>query len=255
MPMLQILIKMFIVSVYIMALGVFHVVAVENIRTYHNGKFTYIQLNSTNDSITIFDTHKTAHHPVLSRSYFRGKYSIERLQDNMYILAGALPGKGCRENPIVSHKRTDYDKIIVHFKLGNAKRKYQVWAKSNDNDLLYRSNPGLGERLMMELPVNADGYAFSIMPEENDNSITGIVQGFAHTIKYLNLCLPDGAGSLFSSPKEIEVSLPSFRDSIFDEWCIDGDIIQIYNYVYRDKIIWHGQEFLPCKNITEEYEM
>lgn len=252
--MLQIWFKLLIVSVCFLVSGVFHIDAVEKIRTYHNGKFTYLRINSTNDSITIFDTHNTEHHPVLSRSYFRGRFSIRRISDDYYILNGELPGKRCRENLVISQKETDSENIIVHFKLSNAKRKYHILAKSNDNDVLYHANCELGDSMTIELPVDADGYEFSILPENIDSFVTGIVLGFAHTIKYLNIPISDDCGSFFSSPKEIEVLLPFFHDSIFDEWCVSGDLIQIYNYVYRDEIIWHGQKYVPCENITEDYE-
>lgn len=252
--MSDLLIKLLLVSACVFTSGRFHATAMEKIRTYHNGKFTYIEVNTSDDTLTIYDRNNYSHHPILPESYFRGKFSISPIMDDCYALDGALPGKLCVENPEISVKEKESGCITVHFKLDRAKKKYHIMARSNSDDCVYQGLQCHSDSLSIELPVDKEGYEFSIRPEDYDQYITGIRPGFTHSIKYLNICVDDDNGRLFSSPAEIEIALPLFRDTVFDEWCVSGDIIQIYNYVYRDEIIWHGEIFTPCRNLIHDNE-
>lgn len=216
------------------------------IRTYSKG-FTYIVINADNDSILIFDKDKSNHHPVLPHVFFRGKFKIDHLKGDMYIMRSELPGKKCFDNIALSRVENSNDSIDVHFSLGTAKNKYTILAKNVATGSVAQIS--YQDENMLTLPCSDDGYVFAIVPEESAVMLTGLCYGFQHTIKFLNFTLP-GNQNLFASGATIDVSLPLFRDDIFYQWCVDSDIINISTDVFKDMIIWHCRQFLPCKYET-----
>ena len=212
----------------------------EGMKVYCNG-FTYIVVNSDFELAQIYDMEINPHNPVLLKDYFRGDFHLHHIKDNFYsIINKDLPGKKCIENMEVTSVPSDSGYITARFKLGNCNERYVVMAESIRNDSIYSIVYPIEEE--MHFPIDECGYRFSIRPSDsNDVSMAGITYGFSPTIKYLNL--KEMHKDLFSSGGLLEISLPLFDDSVFDSWCINGDILQINHQILNDKIVWHGKEF------------
>jgi len=200
---------------------------------FHNNIFTYIEITAQMDSVIIYDEDKR-HFPIIPKLY-RGSFKLNHIRDRFYSLNSKLPGKECIDNILVSHQPDESDKVTVKINLFDVNNQYKILAKGIESNNIYQYS--YSDSLLLSLPIDKDGYIFSIAPAENANWIAGITYGFSHTIKYLTI--PPLKEEYFKSGGMIEISLPLFNDNIFTEWCIDGDIIQYDN----DKIKFHGQQF------------
>ncbi|MDE6547933.1 MAG: hypothetical protein K2L22_02950 [Muribaculaceae bacterium] len=212
----------------------------DGMKVYSNA-FTHIIIDPDLSKVQIYDIDTHPHYPVLSREYWRGDFILKHIQDDFYSLYNEdLPGEKCIDNMNVYMIPDESAYVTARLKLGNSTNRYIVTAESIGTDSNFSIVYPLEDEL--RLPVNRLGYRFSIRPQYNDIiSIAGIAYGFSPTLKYLDL--RDLKSDLFSSGGYLEISLPYFEDTIFDKWCINGDILQIVPEITNDKIIWHGKEF------------
>ena len=223
------------------------VLYMDEMKVYHDDIFTFIMIDSSFKTIRMYEADIQSHHPVLSKSYYRGTFQLQNIQDDFYSISNEdIPGKTCIENMCLSYERSDSGCISVRIRLGDSSNKYKVEVKSNRTDsILSIVYP---EDTELQIPIDKYGYRFSIEPYGFGNiSIAGISYGFSPTIKYLRL--QDIDSDFFTSSGYLEISLPFFKDEIFDLWCIDGDIIRINKRYFEEKIIWHGKEFKICDRI------
>lgn len=210
------------------------------IKTFYNNIFTYIEMNTKDMTVTIYDMDKN-NLPLIPRK-FRGCFMLEQLNDTSYVLRSDPPGKNCIENVKISKKKSDSKDIKVYINLGSAKSDYILMVKGLSTNEMY--NYKYFENFNMVFPKDSIGYSISILPtSEQIISIDGISYGFHHTIKYLNI--PIDNQQLFETDGDIIIDLPLFNDNIFNEWFLNGDVI----ILDKDKLTLHGQQF----NIYESF--
>ncbi len=216
----------------------------EKRKVYTNG-FTYIVIDSCWRTAQIYEMDNTTHHPVLPRSYRRGNFILQHVKENFYSLINdEMPGKRCVDNMNVLYKpnlsSSDVGEVITKFNLGEAMNRYTILAKSIRTGSVYKII--YPEENEINLPLDMDGYDFSILPTNPDCiSMAGITYGFSPTLKFLKL--QEISKDFFASAGVVEIALPLFNDEIFDLWCISGEIMQINSQILNDKIVWHGKEF------------
>ncbi|MCM1224279.1 MAG: hypothetical protein NC548_58485 [Lachnospiraceae bacterium] len=187
------------------------------------------------DSIVIYEEDKQLHHHLIPLIY-RGKFSLTYMQNNFYSVNSDLPGKDCINNIRIFHEADETDTLTIKIDLNDVKYSYMITAQGIGLDRKYQFI--YNENNIIRLPIDEDGYLFSIAPMDYMGGfMTGTTDGFTNTIKFLNL--PPMKKDIFQSGGYIEISLPLFNDDIFTEWCINGDIMQFEN----NKILFHGQEF------------
>lgn len=208
-------------------------------KTFYNNIFTYIEMNTQDMTVTIYDMDKN-NLPLIPRK-FRGCFMLEQLNDISYMLLSDPPGKNCIDNVKISKIKSDSKDIKVYINLSNAKSDYILMVKSLSTNEIY--NYKYFENFNMVFPKDSIGYSISILPSsEQIISIDGISYGFHHTIKYLNIPIDDQ--QLFETDGDIFIDLPLFNDNIFNEWFLNGDII----ILDEDKLTFHGQQFNVYEN-------
>lgn len=204
-------------------------------REFYNNTLTYIKMTSSMDSVVIYEEDKQYRHfiPLI----YRGKFKLTKIQNYFYSVRSDFPGKACIDNMHIFHETYESETLTVRINLNNTYNRYIITACGIGSGKNYKYI--YNEKLTMSLPIDKEGYLFSIAPMDYyfGAFMTGISDGFTNTIKFLNLPLMEK--DLFQSGGIIEISLPMFNDNIFTEWCIDGDIMFFKN----NKIIFHGQEF------------
>ncbi len=219
-------------------------------RKVYNNAFTYIVIDSCWRTAQIYEMDNSTHYPVLPRCYRRGNFIIKHVKDDFYsFISNELPGKKCVENMNVLYKpnlsSSDVGEVITKFNLGEAINRYTILAKSIRTGSIYKII--YPEENEINLPLDKDGYDFSILPTNPDCiSMAGITYGFSPTLKFLKL--QEMSKDFFSSAGVVDISLPFFNDEIFDLWCISGEIVQINSQILNDKIVWHGKEFKPYES-------
>lgn len=220
----------------------------KGMKVYNHG-FTYIVVDHERSTVEIYDIDSDSFHPVLPRIFKRGNFHLHHIRDGFYSIVNRdMPGEKCIDHMDVSCTSDDSEYVKARFKLGYSKDRYLIVAKRIRTNTLYTLSYPEEEYLF--LPKDKCGYRFSIIPASiTETSLAGITYGFSPTLKYLNL--REIQKDVFSSGGAVEISLPLFEDSIFDLWCINGDIMQIDNQILNDKIIWHGKKFTLFERIPE----
>lgn len=202
---------------------------------YYDGRYTHIRI-CCDSNTAYFYQFDFSGHPVFSDTIARGKFEVNKIFKNFYILKKTSDIDSCWNDMVVKCNPSETERMSVRFDIPRLKGDYQLQAYGIGRDSIFQATFSNNDPFLL-LPDSV-GYEFALIPHDNPmKGIPRFLLGFNNTIKFM--VLPKVDGDIFKENNQIEICIPHLEDNIFDFWNIDGDLLMIDN----DKIKWNGNEF------------